>query len=103
MKVNVHIERLVIESGERITREQLTEAIRRELDARISAKPLAGRQCASGAAALSDKPVTRSISGTGEGLPTQLRASGMRDATAAQAIKSRGAGLGDAIYGSLQS
>jgi hypothetical protein len=72
MKLNVHIERLVIESGEPITREQLTEAIRRELRARLGA----------------------------EGLPTHLRASGMH-AAAGQSIESP-RGLGDAIYGSLR-
>jgi hypothetical protein len=74
MKLNVHIERLVIDSGTRLTREHLTEAIRRELGARIAA----------------------------DGLPSQLNTSSMRESAPAQTSESPRAGLGNAIYGSLQ-
>jgi hypothetical protein len=74
MKLNVHIERLVIGSGARLSREQLADAIRRELGARIAA----------------------------DGWPSQLNTSSIRESAPAQTSESTRAGIGNAIYGSLQ-
>ncbi len=74
MRLNVHIERLVMESGARLSHEQLVEAIGRELGARIAV----------------------------DGLPGQLNTSSMKGSASAQTGESTGTGLGNAIYGSLQ-
>jgi len=74
MRLNVHIERLVMQSGALLSHEQLAEAIGRELGARIAA----------------------------DGVPNRLNASSLREAEQSQASESTGAGLGNAIYGSLQ-
>jgi len=80
MKLNVHIDRLVMDAGQRLSREQLAEAIGRELGARIAA----------------------------EGLPSQLRVSAMLASAPepsgqpARTARPSGTGIGNAIYGSLQ-
>ena len=76
MKLHVHIDRLILESGQRLDREQLARVIGQEVGARISA----------------------------EGLPAQLRSPSMKDRSSVASPETANSpvGVGHAIYGSLQ-